>query len=574
MTTNRFRLVLLHALTLTVCIRLGAQNISSAGVIGNSGEQGSTLVRFAQAPARGLGMVYDSYGTIWDRAGSGRLNRYALDGRLLGSYAIATGDGRFDRETLANGNIVLLLNGSLYRLPVDAPLGAQPVALGMSADQISFANSHGDIAVLQRSTVRVLNTNNWTLSNVIPNLNIGLIYNLAILDDGSILFANAQEVRLFKNGSEVTGGWPKNLNRPPVQYIAGFWYGFDFHGTIRRFDRQFQPAPGVVLGGGSGSFIGHVDTNEELFLGNGMAMLGNTTASVSGRYGIVSLLEWDDNKQQYQIARRLGAVTDCYGLAINDNGSVWFNVGRWNWDDPPTAPILDSIVGGGILGQTVVLNDGSFLAALQRDSAVTIVHSQFDWRAQLANGISLPPAMLNAATAYTQKDGTRVLVLADASGHTSAYPLDSKNLPQTSGAPVVIHFASPVGHLTTLAMENESVMLGAVDGAICEFALQGNTWEEVRRWNSWGTGSGDRFGSEVYITTDGSQLWVSDSTRNRVLCFDLQTKKVLGSFGQTDRPGDDLQHVSHPAAIAARHGRAVVFDRDNQRIVKLQLSGS
>ena len=305
-----------------------------------------------------------------------------------------------------------------------------------------------------------------------------------------------------------------------------------------------------------------------------MALLGDTTAAVSGRFGIVSLLDWNVANQQYRIARRLGAVTNCYGLAINDNGSVWFNAGRWNWDDPPTAPILDSIASGGILGQTVLLNDGSFLAALQRDSTVTIVHSQFDWRYQLANGISLPSAMLNAATAYTQKDGTRVLVLADASGHTSAFPLDANNLPQKSGVPVVIRFASPVGHLTTLAMENESVMLGAVDGAICEFELQGNAWQEVRRWNSWGTGNSEHFGSQVYITMDGNQLWVSDSTRDRVLCFDGQTRKLLGSFGQTDHAGDDPQHFTHPAAIAARHGRAIVFDSDNQRLVKLQFSGS
>jgi hypothetical protein len=574
MKSKMFRLILHQGLSLTICIPLGAQHISFAGVLGNSGEQGSSMVRFAPTSARGLGMVYDSYGTIWDRAGSGRLNRYALDGRLLASYSIATGDSRFDRDTLADKNIILLLSGSLYRLPIDAPPGAQPIALGMSADQMSFANTNGDIAVLQRNTVKVLNTRNWTLNEVIPNVNIGLIYNLAILDDGSILFANRQELRLFSNGSEVTRGWPKNLKTPPLQHIEGFWYGFDFHGTIRRFDGEFQPAPGVVLGGLSGSFIGHVDTNEELYLGNGMAMLGDATAAVSGRYGIVSLLEWNDDKQQYRIARRLGAVTNCHGLAINDNGSVWFNAGRWNWDDPPTAPILDFIGGGGILGQTVLLNDGSFLAVLQQDSTVTIVKSQFDWRNQLANGISLPPTMLNAATAYAQKDGTRVLVLADASGHTSAFPLDANNLPQKNGVPVIIRFASPVSHLTTLAMKNESVMLGAVDGAIREFELQGNEWQEVRRWNSWGTGNIEHFGSQLYITTDGNQLWVSDGTRNRVLCFDLQTRKLLCSFGQTDNPGDDLEHFSYPAAIAARHGRAVVFDRDNQRLVKLQFSGS
>ena len=292
MKSNLFRLILLLAMAFAVDVPLGAQHISFARVLGNSGEQGSSLVRFAQARAHGLGVVHDSYGTIWDRAGSGRLNRYALDGRLLASYSIATGDSRFDRVTLANGNVILLLSGSLYRLPIDAPPGAQPIALGISADQMSFANTNGDVALLQRNTVRVLNTNNWTLNAVIYNVNLGNIYDLAILDDGSILFQNAGQVRLFTNGNEVTQGWPKNVKTSRVQNVGGFWYGFDFHGTIRRFDGEFQPAPGVVLGGLSGSFIGHVDTNEELYFGNGMAMLGDTTAAVSGRYGIgKSLLE-------------------------------------------------------------------------------------------------------------------------------------------------------------------------------------------------------------------------------------------------------------------------------------------
>jgi hypothetical protein len=574
MKSNRFRLILIQVLAFTVCAPLCAQHISFAGVLGNSGEQGSSLVRFAPTAARGLGLVYDSYGSIWDRAGRGRLNRYALDGRLLGSYSIAMGDSPFDRETLANRNLILLLSGSLYRLPIDAPPGTQPTALGISADKISFANSKGEVALLQRNTVRVLNSNTWALNTVIPDLNVAGIYDLAILDDESILFQYAGQLRLFSNGNEVTRDWPKKVNATRVQHIGEFWYTFAFHGTIHRFDGEFQPAPGVVLGGLSGSFLGHVDANEELYLGNGMAMLGDTTAAVSGRYGIVSLLAWSEDKQQYQIGRRLGSASNCYGLAINGNGSVWFNAGRWNWDDLPTAPILDSIEGGGVVGQTVLLQDGSFLAALQRDTTVTVVHGQFDWKYQLASGISLTPAMLNAATVYTQKNGPRILVLADAVGHASSFPLDANNLPQKSGVPVVFRFASGAAQLTTLAMKNDSVMLGGVDGAICEFEMQGNVWQEVNRWNSWGTGNSDHFGSQVYIATDDNQLWVSDSTRSRVLCFDLQTRQLLGSFGQSDHPGDDLEHFNHPAAIAARHGRAAVFDSENQRIVKLQFSGS
>jgi hypothetical protein len=579
MKSMRFWLVLLQALSFAASLPLVAQHISFAGVLGNSGEQGSSLVRFASTPAHGLGLVYDSYGTIWDRAGSGRLNRYALDGRLLASYPIAPGGSQFDRQTLAHQNVVLLLGGNLYRLSVDAPSGTQPTSLGISADQISSANTNGDIAVLQRNTVKVLNTTNWTLNPVIPSLAIGSVYSLGMLDDRSILFRNAQQVSLFRNGTEVTQGWPRKVTPYYLQHIGGFWYGFEYHGTIRRFDEELQPAPGVVLGGKSGSFLGRLDENDDLSLGNGMAVLGDAAAAVSGRYGIVSLLEWNQENQQYQVERRLGSVARCFGLALNDNGSVWFNWGRWNWDDLPAAPILDSIgivdvSGSGTLGQIVPLNDGSFLAAVQRDSTFTIVRGMFDWRSQLANGISLPPAMLNAATVYTQKDGIRIFLLADASGHASAFPIGANNMPQQSAVPVSFHFASPVHQLTTLAMQNDSVMLAAVDGAIAELQLQGNVWQEVHRWNNWGAGEGEHFGSEVYLGTDGRQLWVSDSTRHRVLCFDLQTRKFLGSFGQMDRAGDDLGHLSHPAAIAARLGRAVVFDSDNQRLVKLQFSGS
>ena len=38
-----------------------------------------------------------------------------------------------------------------------------------------------------------------------------------------------------------------------------------------------------------------------------------------------------------------------------------------------------------------------------------------------------------------------------------------------------------------------------------------------------------------------------------------------------DGPGDDLSHLSHPQAIAARDSRAVVYDSGNQRLMKLSL---
>ena len=46
---------------------------------------------------------------------------------------------------------------------------------------------------------------------------------------------------------------------------------------------------------------------------------------------------------------------------------------------------------------------------------------------------------------------------------------------------------------------------------------------------------------------------------------------LLGQFGRTDKPATDLTGLSGPGVIAARGGRAVVFDSGNQRLVKLKL---
>jgi len=95
------------------------------GVLGNSGEQGATLVRFSENRSRdqrdGLGIVCDRFGTLWDRAGVGRLNRYALDGRLVASVDLPTKRAtHLDAATLVDDALVLLLKDDLWLLDVAA----------------------------------------------------------------------------------------------------------------------------------------------------------------------------------------------------------------------------------------------------------------------------------------------------------------------------------------------------------------------------------------------------------------------------------------------------------------------
>src|SRR5690606_28072391 len=104
---------------------LSAQTLEMTGVFGNSGEQGDTLVRTASKGARGMGVVLDKHGFLWARAGDGQLNRYTVDGRLIGEYKIAGGSGWQDQMTLVGDTIVMQINNTLYTLSVDAPPGSE-----------------------------------------------------------------------------------------------------------------------------------------------------------------------------------------------------------------------------------------------------------------------------------------------------------------------------------------------------------------------------------------------------------------------------------------------------------------
>ena len=103
---------------LATCSSLNAETLRCAGILGHSGEQGAALVRFETKIASGIGTVYDSSGSLWDRAGDGRLNRYAVDGRLLASYRLPTGGSEHDKDAIVAlvDSLLLKIGKKLYVL--------------------------------------------------------------------------------------------------------------------------------------------------------------------------------------------------------------------------------------------------------------------------------------------------------------------------------------------------------------------------------------------------------------------------------------------------------------------------
>jgi hypothetical protein len=113
--------------------------------------------------------------------------------------------------------------------------------------------------------------------------------------------------------------------------------------------------------------------------------------------------------------------------------------------------------------------------------------------------------------------------------------------------------------------------LAVADGnAVVLFDIKGDTATQVARLTAWGEQPDAHFGDELHLASDGKRLLVSDTARHRVLLFDAGAfTKPLATFGVTDTPGDDRNHLNTPGTVSFCGNRAVVADLANQRVVKL-----
>lgn len=549
-----------------------AGSLTCEGVLGNSGEQGAALVRFAAEPARGMGVAYDRFGSLWDRGGAGVLNRYALDGRLLATYRIAKESGDSDQLALAGDTLVLLLRGALFTLGIASPAGSEAQPLKVGADAISF-HAHGtQLAARSKDEVFLFDSATGAKQPVATVQGAG---DLELGPDGAVYVATGDKLRKFVNGAEITDGWPKGRPGDRAQLLDGFWFGHAWHTTIKRFTAQMEPAPGVALGGSSGSFIGHLDQNADLFIGRGLAKLRDDLFAVSSVGGIPQLLEWQDDRQQFEIVRRIGSVPVCRGLGLDRAGNVWHHAGTWRWDDRPDAPMrlgINTLEFPGI-GQAAMLEDDTLVAPGSMWGKPTLVSGKLTKEVS-AQRIEMPtslPLKETCGSAVYRRENHLLLLVLDAAGKAQTFNLSNDGRYVSDAAPVELKTVTPVNTWTALAMRDAGTLLAAADGAVLEFEPDGSAnWIETRRWNSWGAKVEEKFGATISLAADAGRLWVTDRERQRVLCFDLTTGNPLATFGTPDKSGDDLAALNAPETIAARGERAVVYDRGNQRLVKLR----
>jgi hypothetical protein len=539
------------------------------GVLGNSGEQGASLVRFGSEGARGIGTAVDRFGSLWDRAGKGVLNRYAADGRLLGSYRISRDENGSDQLALVGDTLVLLLGNRLYTLPVTAPSGAEAAALKVEAKAISFAPFKNRLAIAQGDSVAWCDPASGAVEKI---ADLKDIESVEVGGDGAVYAKSRNQMHRVGVAAAANDGWPKAAPGERSQLLDGWWYGHAWHGTIRRADANLDPNPGVILGGASGHFIGHLDQNSELSNCRGMAKVWDGVFALSGIGGILQLASWDGATKQFSVVRRIGAVPACRGLGLDREGNVYHHTGVWQWHDGPDAPLRFQINTPDGLGQMVMLDDNRVVGVANLWGKPAFLRGELTGELKI-DRIEKDCALAKetVGTAVYQGEGGWTLLTVVADGKATAFALDGEGRYRNDRGAVTLTTAQPVKEWTSLAMTGDTLLAGG-DGHVIAFARDGEHWKEAKRWNSWGGSPEQKFGARIHLGTDGKTLVVADRERQRVLGFATTGGAPLWVFGSLDQAATDLTGVDHPETVTIRNGRVVVYDAGNQRVLKLRLT--
>ena len=567
---------------------LEAAEIRCAGVLGNSGEAGDSLVRtytgdFPEngAPSKGAGVVVDDAGTMWVRGANGTLLRIAQDGRLLANYAIPRYNGAPDaHDVIARaGNLVVIRQrGAVSTLPLDAAPGtAATVLKGVQADRMSpSSTASGALAILRGTSILWLDPETGVTTPA-GDTHGRRADGVEVSPDGAAVFLRSGGSLVRYENGEVVESRPSPGDR--AQLLDGWWWGSAWHGTIKRHGLDYVPAPGVVLGGNSGSFIGHVDENPDVNNFTGMARIGPGRYVAVGGGGVAQTLDWDAKDVCLKIDRRFGALDRCPGVAIDAKGRIFTNSANWEWNDGPVSPVRHGVPQE-IAGQPCVVGAENIVAPCwvytTRPSVFTGTMAKELAASGLPGNIAFSRNVAGLAVWREKKQNWMVIAESDGTAHVTR--LDGNLRPANGGAiQMEFVFREPVKRLTSLAVKPAADDAGcdglfaAVDGAVVEMARNETGFAEVSRWSAWGAGADEHFGGAIRIHAHSGRLWVADADRARVLVFDLfaGASTPLAQFGATDRPGTALDALDHPAAIAAHGDRAVVYDAANQRLVKL-----
>jgi hypothetical protein len=364
------------------------------------------------------------------------------------------------------------------------------------------------------------------------------------------------------------------------------WYGF-----LARMDLQGRAEPGRVIQWHHE--LGY--PTQVLQIGDGAATERNqvsprnlvseliciTTAMPEAFY----LARWDGGRQQLEFVRRIGCLPRVASLNLSDDGWVAVGTDRatlwWQWDDaadaPPRKPGLHVAVTPGFFsGERLLALAAQYRLddRLRRAPVPTVFNSIAGSRNEAERlGDPVPMAKpVGLSVCHTGK-GRPLVYVADAATKQvwrTGLQLHDLRPDQGKWQPVRVAGFEPQAPSDIAALTDGRLLL-ADQGRIMLLEPDGDGFRVAWQLDRWGEEPSQRLGQRLRFAVHGAWMLVSDTDRHRLCWLDWAERKLLGQFGETDRPGDDAGHLDSPTLVSLRGTRAVVADAGNQRVLKLML---
>ncbi|MBI4023824.1 MAG: hypothetical protein HY360_02520 [Verrucomicrobia bacterium] len=610
---NRLANILVIGLVLSA--RISALELQFAGVVGNSGEQGRTLVRSSIGRCGG-GVVVDAQGRIFTGGGD-RILTLNRDGKLLWQTPLPEEDWVLGGATFAiGGKHLYFVAGKPIKLEGNFHLLYNPFTLtepnlcrvemapGAAAEVVA---EHGEFhcedgwpleialtATADGSRVCLGYTTSWKTSaysvfEVCADGSLSPLFTknvkggrVSVDEAGNFYLGGDSKVQKFNPRGEPLDsfspvalpglGAVPTFYRGTVMLTRGALWDMGHYGFVGRFTRAMKPAPGAVVQWAHA--LGWVAQIADA--PNDAYYIKSTDALYVARL----------EEEKLTLVRRFGALPQAHCLVLTANGYIgadgpmyagmlWFDFDRKQPDAAPVRAEFPAPLTQGFAEGDSVLAYGIEPNHLPRDynpPARGIRLLKFAPEPFVSGG--------NLATgeATGQFDG-QLTAVAHVGNFYFAIDGQHQRLARApEGKPCeLVEVEVKTAPLTSLARFGQDRLLLGSGGGVRAFRVDADgalkpTWQMDR----FGSGPAQAFGGEVYVAASGTQMLMADTRRHRVLLFGFgeqpdQPPAFVSQFGETDQAGDEAGRLSSPRWASISGAKAVVYDADNQRVVKLRI---
>ena len=561
-------------LILLPLVSVMAAEIRFEGVLANSGpldqpvQAGTVGTRCV-----GIGVAFDEpSGRLFTRIGNDRLAAYSIDGRCVGSWKLPASENEWDRMVLCGNTLVFLINQTLYRLPISAPDGTTAEKIECSAVKpttLSASAKDGKVIVWQKEGGLLSLDPVSGKTEPFGELkgNFWMVDGMDWGEDGNLYIVTGRDVHQFVNGKETFDArFPKRFigsreagaTRP--KRLGRYWFGSAWHGTVKRFTADFEPSPGVVLGGASGHFIGHVICNYELDVALGFAEIAPGIYALGAFNGTIQIAKWDSEEKKLELIRRIGPLPQTTGLAVSSDGRIFAHQNVWRWNDGPLSPAEFGVPATAVTPAALMTPDAPVMLSAQWGKTGAIFGRLEDGQLRTFRGDSDPKrgeafVGLLYCRALPNKQGKELLLAVKPTGECERFELsgDPRNIAPKSVGTSRLKFSSE-GVVTSAVMKDPDTVFAVQKGEIVELVRDGNDWREKSRPLP------QKFSGPVRLAVSGDRVIVAETDSGVVSLFDFAAHRKLAQI-----------QSSSPDVIAANGPFLVVYDKAGQRILKYRI---